>query len=70
MIDSVVGVAIIATAISSLMLAVEFSERAFQEAGRYGMSPSEHTLLRSSGYTDPKILSDMNDFLQFPNSRP
>lgn len=70
MIDSVVGVAIIATAISSLMLAVEFSERAFQEAGRHGMSPSERTLLRSSGYTDPKILSDMNDFLQLPNSRP
>lgn len=64
MIDSVVGLAIIATAMSSLMLAVEFSERAFKEAGCYGLSPSERTLMRNSGYTDPKVLSDMNDSLQ------
>lgn len=70
MIDSVVGVAIIASAISSLMLAVEFSESAFQQAGRYGLSPYERNLLRSSGYTDAKALSDMNDFLQLPNKVP
>ena len=69
MIDSVVGIAIIAAAMSSLMLAVEFSERAFQEAGRYGLSPSERTLMRSSGL-DSKEESDMNDFLQLPNLRP
>ena len=68
MIDSVVGVAIIATAMSSLMLAIEFSESAFQQAGRYGLSPSERTLLQSSGYSG--LMSDMNDFLQMPSSRP
>lgn len=69
MIDSVVGIAIMAAAMSSLIMAVEFSERAFKEAGRYGLSPSERTLMRSSGL-DPKEESDMNDFLQLPNLRP
>ena len=69
MIDSIVGVAIIVAAMSSLMLAVEFSERAFDEAGSYGLTPSERILLRDSGYTDSKVLSDMNDFLQLPDSR-
>ena len=67
MIDSVVGIAILGAAMSSLMLVFEFSERAVQEAGRYGLSPSERTLMRSSGYTDDRVLSDMNDFLELPN---
>ena len=63
MIDAVVGIAILGAAMSSLMLALEFSQRAVEEAGYNELSRSERTLMERSGYKDD-IISGTNEWLQ------
>ena len=47
MVDAVVGSVIMVVAATSLLFAVEVSEQAFQEAGRYPLNQDERTVLES-----------------------
>jgi len=47
MVDAVVGSVIMVVAATSLLFAVEVSEKAFEEAGRYPLNQDERTVLES-----------------------
>ena len=47
MVDAVVGSVIMVVAATSLLFAVEVSEQAFQEAGRYPLNQDERMVLES-----------------------
>ena len=48
MIDAVVGSVIMVVATTSMLYAIEVSERAFDQAGRYPLSSEERVLLENS----------------------
>ena len=58
MVDAVVGSVIMVVATTSLFLAVEVSEKAFEEAGRYPLNQDERTVLESVGL----YASDQDEF--------
>lgn len=70
MIDAVVGSVIMVVATTSLVLAIEVSEKAFRQSGYQPLSPSEvslvnnvHQLHANTGFPDAKSFEDRNPFL-------
>ena len=49
MFDAVVGAVIMVVATTSLLYSIEVAERAFDQAGRYPLSPDEREVLRNIG---------------------
>ena len=49
MIDAVIGGVIIVTATSSLLMALEVAQKAFDQAGRYPLTTNEKEILRRVG---------------------
>ena len=49
MLDAVVGAVIMVVATTSLVYSIEIAERAFDQAGRYPLSPDEREILRNIG---------------------
>ncbi len=49
MLDAVVGAVIMVVATTSLLYAIEVSEKAFRQSGRYPLNPEERTVLESVG---------------------
>ena len=64
MIDAVIGVIIAVTATTALLLAVQMSESAFQEAGRSPLSEDETELLINAGYDTPEARLGLEDDLR------
>lgn len=70
MIDAVVGSVIMVVATTSLVLAIEVSEKAFRQSGYQPLSPREvslvnnvHRLHAKTGFPDAKSFEDKNPFL-------
>ena len=61
MLDAVVGAVIMVIATTSLLSAIEVIEKAFVDAGRHPLSPSEKRLLERVDLTDP---GDQTQFWQ------
>ena len=59
MADAVVGAVIMVIATTSLLLAVDISTRAYNEAGTYPLTSDEEQVLNSAGLTDRR---DQNQF--------
>ena len=70
MIDAVVGSVIMVVATTSLVLAIEVSEKAFRQSGYHPLSPREVSLVNNvyrlhanNGFPDAKSFEDKNPFL-------
>ena len=68
MIDAVVGSVIMVVATTSLVLAIEVSEKAFRQSGYQVLSPSEVNFVndihnRRTGFPDAKTFEDENPSL-------
>ena len=70
MIDAVVGSVIMVVATTSLVLAIEVSEKAFRQSGYQPLSPREvslvnnvHRLHANTGFPDAKTFEDENSSL-------
>ena len=55
MLDAVVGALIMVVATTSMLYSIEVAERAFDQAGRYPLSPSEEALLEDIGMDAAEI---------------
>jgi len=60
MLDALVGAAVIAMATSSLVLAVQVSERAFRDAGCYPITEEEKLILLRISSEDPTRFAETN----------
>ena len=65
MIDAVIGGVIIVVATSSLLMALEVAQKAFDQAGRYPLTTNEKEILEGVGIgSDPALQNFFLDNIQ------